>query len=224
MYKKVKAAARARLRPRQTEPARLHANDSTYVPAEKLIALGASTGGVEALITVLSAFPENCCPTIVTQHMPAGFTRSFAARLNRLCRPRVLEATDGALLEPGVVYLAPGTDTHLTVLKRGEKLKCHLDRADPVSGHRPSVDVMFGSVAKAMGAAAAGALLTGMGRDGALGLKAMREAGALTIGQDEATSTIYGMPRAAVEAGAVIRQLPLEAIGSELVRHCRARH
>src|SRR5262249_42717305 len=112
----------------------------------------------------------------------------------------------------------------LTVARGGQTLTCRLDRTESVSGHRPSVDVMFQSVAKAMGPAAAGALLTGMGRDGALGLKAMRDAGAFTIGQDEATSTIYGMPRAAVEAGAVVRQLPLEAIGSELVRHCRARH
>ena len=221
---KIKAAAHARLRPRQTEPARSHVHDPSYVPADKVIALGASTGGVEALVTVLSAFPENCSPTIVTQHMPAGFTRSFAARLDRICRPRVLEATDGAVIEPGVVYLAPGAEAHLTVVRRGEKLKCHLSRSQAVSGHRPSVDVMFESVAKVMGAAAAGALLTGMGRDGALGLKAMRDAGALTIGQDEATSTIYGMPRAALEVGAVTRQLPLEAIGSELVRHCRARH
>lgn len=224
LAEKVKAAARARLRPRQTESVRFHAHDAAYVPAEKIVALGASTGGVDALMRVLSTFPENCCPTVVTQHMPAGFTRSFAARLNRICRPRVAEAEDGALLKPGTVYLAPGTEAHLTVVKRGKNLACHLERSEAVSGHRPSVDVMFSSVATAMGAAAAGALLTGMGRDGALGLKAMREAGALTIGQDEATSTIYGMPRAAVEIGAVVRQLPLEAIGSELVRHCRARH
>jgi len=221
---KVKAAAHARLRPRNSEPARSHPSDSTYVPSEKVIALGASTGGVEALVTVLSAFPVNCCPTIVTQHMPAGFTRSFAARLDRICRPHVAEASDGAPLQPGIVYLAPGAEAHLTVVRRGKTLACRLERTESVSGHRPSVDVMFQSVAKVMGPASAGALLTGMGRDGALGLKAMREAGALTIGQDEATSTIYGMPRAAIEIGAVVRQLPLEAIGSELVRHCRARH
>jgi two-component system chemotaxis response regulator CheB len=224
LAEKVKAAAHARLRSRQTEPARFHAHDAAYVPSDKVIALGASTGGVDALMRVLATFPENCCPTVVTQHMPAGFTRSFAARLNRFCRPRIAEAADGAPLEPGVVYLAPGAEAHLTVLRQGKNLTCHLERTEAVSGHRPSVDVMFRSVAKAMGAGAAGALLTGMGRDGALGLRAMREAGALTIGQDEATSTIYGMPRAAVEFGAVIRQLPLEAIGPELVRHCRARH
>jgi two-component system chemotaxis response regulator CheB len=223
LAQKVKAAAHARVRPRRMEPVH-HADHSAYMPSEKVIALGASTGGVEALVTVLSAFPENCCPTLVTQHMPAGFTRSFAARLDRLCRPRVAEASDGAPLQPGTVYLAPGAEAHLTVARHGKNLTCHLERTDSVGGHRPSVDVMFGSVAMAMGPAAAGALLTGMGRDGALGLKAMRDAGAYTIGQDEATSIIYGMPRAAVELDAVVRQLPLDAIGSELVRHCRARH
>jgi two-component system chemotaxis response regulator CheB len=225
LAEKIKTAARAKLRIGGTCAPAVAAGDlSTYVPSDKIIAIGASTGGVEALINILSMFPENCCPTVVTQHMPAGFTKSFAARLDKLCRPSVAEAADGVPLEIGHVYVAPGTDTHLTVTGRGKAGYCHLVRSDLVNGHRPSVDMLFRSVAETRSKAAAGILLTGMGRDGAVGLKAMREAGASTIGQDESSSTVYGMPRVAFEIGAVEKQMPLEAIGSEINRLCRAHH
>lgn len=182
----------------------------------RIVAIGASTGGVEALSMVLAAFPAGCPPTVITQHMPPKFTTSFAQRLDRLCGSTVTEARDGDVLEPGRVYLAPGGDRHLTIVGSGRPT-CRLLRADTVNGHRPSVDVLFASVAKVAGAAALGVVLTGMGRDGAQGLAAMRSAGASTIGQDEASSLIYGMPRAAFEAGAVERQLPLHAIGSAII-------
>jgi two-component system chemotaxis response regulator CheB len=223
LAEKVKAAARAKLRPRPPRAKLGAAVDSAgFVPSDKIMAIGASTGGVEALITVLGKFPENCCPTVITQHMPAGFTKSFAARLDRLCAPHVTEAADDAPLEPGRIYVAPGGEAHLSVVRQGNAMRCRLVRSEAMNRHRPSVDVMFISVAAVAGAASVGALLTGMGRDGAAGLKAMRDAGAFTVSQDEASSVVYGMPRAAFEMGAVVKQVPLDDIGAELIRHCRA--
>ncbi|HTT99080.1 MAG TPA: chemotaxis response regulator protein-glutamate methylesterase [Rhizomicrobium sp.] len=213
---KVKAAATARLRP-------LEKKREVALPAhrmqfqKKLIAIGSSTGGVEALLEVLSHFPDNCPPTVITQHMPAGFTTSFARRLDRLCKPSVVEATDGETLDFGKVVLAPGAVSHLEVSGRGT-WRCRLVDDEPTSGHRPSVDRLFHSVARNVGANAIGAILTGMGRDGASGLLAMRQAGASTIGQDEATSIVYGMPRIAHEIGAVQSQLPLEKIGDHILK------
>lgn len=216
---KVKAAALARHKLRIPRPAPQAAAIGAPF-RKKLIAIGASTGGVEALIEVLSHFPADCPPTVVTQHMPAGFTASFARRLDRLSAPMVLEAFDGAVLEPGHVYLAPGGAAHLEVTGR-TTWRCRLIDDGLTSGHRPSVDRLFHSVAKAAGDQGVGALLTGMGRDGAEGLLAMRKAGAATIGQDEASAIVYGMPRAAFEAGAVMRQFSLEKIGGEILRLCR---
>jgi two-component system, chemotaxis family, protein-glutamate methylesterase/glutaminase len=218
---KVKAAAAARLH--LVKPARPSAapaptpRQSAYESDGRIVAIGASTGGVEALIAVLSKFPENCPPTVVTQHMPATFTKSFAERLDRLCAPRVSEASDGARLTEGQIYLAPGTLTHLEIVA-GRGLSCRLSNAGPVNGHRPSVDVMLNSVCIAAKSKAVGVILTGMGRDGADGLLAMRRAGAMTIGQDRATSLVYGMPRVAFEVDAVEKQLPLEKIGHEILR------
>lgn len=214
---KVKAAARARVRPLDRTagapaPARI-----AHEPDGRLIAIGSSTGGVEALIAILSRFPNNCPPTVITQHMPEGFTRSFAERLDRLCAPRVEEASDGAPLDVGRVFVAPGGLNHLEVAG-GTRLRCRVAPGEPVNGHRPSVDVLFSSVAKAVGPRAVGAILTGMGRDGARGLLEMREAGARTVGQDEASCVVYGMPKAAFELGAVERQAPLEKIASELLK------
>ena len=220
LAEKVKMAARAHVRPREAAAARA-APETGYQPANKLVAIGSSTGGVEALIEVLSRFPKTCAPTVITQHMPGHFLTSFAQRLNRICAAEVREAYEGAPLEAGHVYLAPGGEAHLEV-KAGRPLQCHLHVADKVSGHRPSVDVLFASAAEAAGKIGVGVLLTGMGRDGASGLKAMRDAGAMTIGQDEASSVVYGMPRAAFEIGAVTTQLPLGRIGDEIVRLCRA--
>jgi two-component system, chemotaxis family, protein-glutamate methylesterase/glutaminase len=218
---KVKAAA-ASSRHRQgarnapAVPTAGPAGNPDYRPRRKVIAIGASTGGVEALIQVLSRFPANCPPTVVTQHMPRTFTRSFAERLDRLCAPKVSEAVDGEPLDFGRVYLAPGGERHLEISNPAAP-RCRLVEGEPVNGHCPSVDVLFSSVAETGGRNSIGAILTGMGRDGAQGLLKMRRAGAHTFGQNERTSVVYGMPRVAFEIGAVEKQLPLEAIGEELV-------
>src|SRR5690606_2058921 len=203
---KIKTAARARVRPYggpapEPEPT---AEASSYRPDDVILGIGSSTGGVEALVAVLRSFPANCPPTVITQHMPATFTRSFAERLDRICAAHVAEAYDGARLAPGHIYLAPGGETHLEVVSNSAP-SCRLRPGDPVNGHRPSVDVLFHSLAK-LQKRTVGLILTGMGRDGAQGLLAMRQAGARTIGQDEATCVVYGMPRAAHEIGAVERQ------------------
>lgn len=193
-----------------------------YRVGRKIVAIGSSTGGVEALITVLQKFPANCPPTVITQHMPSSFTKSFAERLNRLCAPVVEEATDGARLQIGKIYLAPGGERHLQVANPSAP-SCRLIERDPVNGHRPSVDVLFDSVAEVAGRNAVGAILTGMGRDGAAGLLKMRHAGARTVGQNEKTCVVYGMPRVAYELGAVEQQLPLASIGEEILKLTAAR-
>ncbi len=217
---KVIAAARAQVR---AGPHRLEAAEpSGYAPDGRIVAIGASTGGVEALLRVLSAYPKACPPTLITQHMPAAFTANFAARLDRVCAPTVREAQDGAPIVPGVVHLAPGGVGHLEIAGREGAWRCRIRQGEPVNGHRPSVDVMFAALARAAGPRSVGVVLTGMGRDGAAGLSQMRRAGAATFGQDEASSVIYGMPRAAFELGAVAHQLPLARIGQAVVRACDA--
>ena len=213
----VKAASRARVRP-PAQPSTPCFSSGTRLNGH-LVAIGSSTGGVEALLAILSQFPPRCPPTVVTQHMPAAFTRSFAQRLDRLCAPQVAEAVEGAVLAPGQVYIAPGGPAHLQVIRAGGALRCRLREAAPVNGHRPSVDVLFESVARAAGRAAVGVILTGMGRDGAAGLLAMSRAGACTLGQDEASCVVYGMPKAAFEAGAVEQQHPLEGLAAAILRH-----
>jgi two-component system, chemotaxis family, protein-glutamate methylesterase/glutaminase len=216
---KIKAAARA---PRATLGAgkRHHPATSDFRPNGRIVAIGASTGGVDALFSVLSAFPANCPPTVVTQHMPATFTGSFAQRLDQNCAPRISEACDGAPLQPGHVYIAPGGVAHLEI-GGSHNLTCRLTEGPLTSGHRPSVDVLFRSAAR-LGPQAVGVILTGMGRDGAEGLLEMRHGGASTIGQDKETSLVYGMPRAAAECGAVERQLPLAAIPAAILESCQA--
>lgn len=228
LAEKVKAAARSQRRHIRSEPvvavqppANANAADA-YRNGRKIVAIGASTGGVEALITVLQKFPVNCPPTVITQHMPSSFTKSFADRLNRICAPHVEEATDGARLQIGKIYLAPGGDRHLQVTSTSAP-SCRLLDRDPVNGHRPSVDVLFDSVAELAGRNAVGVILTGMGRDGAAGLLKMRHAGARTIGQNEKTCIVYGMPRVACELGAVEHQLPLASIGEEILKLTAAR-
>jgi two-component system chemotaxis response regulator CheB len=215
---KVKAAARSRVRARGDAPASAAAPQGYRADPRHVLAIGSSTGGVEALLTVLGGFPADCPATVITQHMPATFTGSFAARLDRVCAPRVSEAVDGAPLTPGQVYIAPGGAAHLEVAT-GMTPRCRLVASDPVNGHRPSVDVMFNAVA-ALNRPMTGVILTGMGKDGARGLMAMREAGARTLGQDEATSVVYGMPKAAFELGAVERQLPLHRLSSAILELC----
>lgn len=217
---KVRAAHHARLTPlshRSPAGAAAPPPSTTYVSDGRVVALGASTGGVEALIEVLRHWPRNGPPTLVVQHMPAGFTENFAARLDRLCAAQVCEARDGETIGIGQVRLAPGGGAHLELSGAAKAPRCRLVSADAVNGHRPSVDVLFASVARVMGPLAVGAIMTGMGRDGAQGLRAMRDAGADTLGQDEASSVIYGMPKVAADVGAVARQLPLERIGPALL-------
>lgn len=219
LIEKVKAAARSRVRGTATrEPVRAVAG---FEPGNRILAFGSSTGGVEALISILESFPANCPPTVITQHMPAIFTAKFAARLDRCCEARVEEAQEGAPLQSGRIYLARG-DIHLEV-SGGFQPACRLREGAPVNGHRPSVDVLFESVARAFGARAVGVILTGMGRDGASGLLAMRQAGARTIGQDEPSCVVYGMPRAAFELGAVEQQAPLHAVAAAALELCSSK-
>jgi two-component system chemotaxis response regulator CheB len=181
-----------------------------------LIAIGASTGGVDAVRAVLARLPDDCPPVVVAQHMPSGFTTRFANRLNDQVGLNVMEAADRMQLNPGSVYIAPG-DFHLRVERSSGHLKCRVGQEENVSGHRPSVDVLFASVAEVVGAKAVGAILTGMGRDGARGLKAMRDAGAHTVGQSANSALVYGMPRVAFEEGAVVEQASVEAIAGKLM-------
>lgn len=188
-----------------------------YIPARKIIAIGSSTGGVEALIQVISKFPVNCPPTVITQHMPPAFTGSFANRLDKLSAPQVKEAEDGDRLEVGKVYLAPGGTRQMEVVNQTAP-KIRLTEGDPVSGHCPSVDVLFNSVAKIAGKNAIGVILTGMGRDGASGLLNMRNGGARTVGQDEKSCVVYGMPKVAFEIGAVETQHPIGQITDQIYK------
>jgi two-component system chemotaxis response regulator CheB len=216
---KVRMAAQARVGSRISAPARTAptraAPAASGAPNGKIVLIGASTGGVEAVLAILSEFPRQCAPTLVTLHLPAPFTKTFVQRLDRLCQPEVREATDGAPIVPGRVYVAPGTYTHLEV-SRGDTLRCVLREGELISGHRPSVDALFHSAAKAASGRSVGVILTGMGADGAKGLLEMRKAGARTIGQDEATSVVYGMPKSAFQIGAVERQSPLNRIAADI--------
>lgn len=216
---KVKAAARARVRP-FSGPITKATENRAYKAEDIVVGIGSSTGGVEALMTILSAFPATCPPTVITQHMPATFTKSFAERLNRVCAATVAEAWDGARLSPGHIYLAPGGESHLEVVGT-TALSCRLRQDGPVSGHRPSVDVLFHSIAR-LNRPSLGVILTGMGRDGAQGLLAMRQAGARTLGQDESSCVVYGMPRAAFEIGAVEKQAPLSRMSAAILGLCAA--
>jgi two-component system chemotaxis response regulator CheB len=214
---KIRAAAKSDVRGRsasRAEPPKT-AVRTAAAPEGALIALGASTGGVEAIRAVLSQLPADCPPVVIAQHMPAGFTGRFAARLDELCALKVVEAEDRMPLLPGHAYVAKG-DHHLRVERSSGQLKCRLGQEALESGHRPSVDVLFGSVARIVGPMAVGAILTGMGRDGARGLKLMRDAGAYTVGQSQASALVYGMPRVAFEEGAVVEQAPLEQIATKL--------
>ena len=219
---KVKTAAKARIRPlgRDRPTVATLPTGTGYSSSDKLIAVGASTGGVEALHRLISAFPADSPAILVTQHMPALFTAGFASRLNQRCSVTVLHATDGERVLPGHVYIAPGGQ-HLELARSGANYICRLNETAPVSGHRPSVDVLFRSVARAAGANSIGIILTGMGRDGAAGLLEMRQAGASTIGQDESSCVVYGMPKAAHEIGATEIELPIEKIAAHTLNDCR---
>ncbi|MEO1239598.1 MAG: CheB methylesterase domain-containing protein [Pseudomonadota bacterium] len=182
----------------------------------KALLLGASTGGVEALIKILSTFPQDCPPLLIVQHTGGSFSAGLARLLDSRAPIRVCEAEDGIAVRPGMAVLAPGDRFHLKMAVRGNSVRCSLVDEPPLSGHRPSIDVLFQSAVPAAKSIAA-AILTGMGRDGANGLLALKNAGARTFGQDEETSLVYGMPKVAAEMGAVEQQLPLDRIGPALL-------
>jgi two-component system chemotaxis response regulator CheB len=184
---------------------------------EQVVAIGASTGGTEAIKEVLMRMPLDSPGIVITQHIPKAFSGPFAARMNASCGLRVCEAQDGQQILPGHVYIAPG-DLHLLVVRDGALYRCRLNDGPPVQRHKPSVDVLFRSVAQNVGRNAIGIMLTGMGRDGAEGMKEMRDAGAACIVQDEATSVVWGMPGAAWEIGAAESQHPLAAIAGRTMQ------
>ena len=185
--------------------------------SSSIIAIGASTGGPDAIQLLLKSLPETLPGIVIAQHIPALFIAGFAERLNRVCALTVVRAREGDQVLRGHAYIAPG-DCHLLVERNGTHLRCVLSDDVPVNRHKPSVDVLFHSLAQNFGPDALGILLTGMGSDGAQGLKGMRDAGAQTIAQDKDSSVVWGMPGAAVKLGAVSDVLPLERIGRHIVR------
>jgi len=221
LIEKVKNAAstnveKPRLSPLATRPGTRVKPELAARSSERLIALGASTGGTEALSVVLESFTPEAPPTLIAQHIPEIFSARFADRLNERLPLTVREARDGDALLTGHVYVAPG-GFHLRVARRAGQHVCEVTADAPINRHRPSVDALFFSVAKAFGANALGALLTGMGADGADGLLAMSQAGARTLAQDQATCVVWGMPREAVRRGAAREVLPLDEIGSRIM-------
>ena len=216
---KVRAAALTRPRarsPAHQRPALSLDPDRSPSISDRIVAVGASTGGVEAVQRLLTGLPAHAPPILITQHMPPGFTASFARRLDTLCRMSVHEASQGQTVLPGHVYIAKGNE-HLEIERSGSNYVCRLHDDLPVSGHRPSVDVLFRSMATCVGANALGIILTGMGRDGAAGLLQMRKAGARTLGENEASCIIYGMSKSAKEIDALDAELPLNRIAEEII-------
>ena len=188
---------------------------------EKIIFLGASTGGTEATKEVLVNLPADCPAIVITQHMPPGFTKSYAARLDSLCRIRVAEACDGERILPGHAYIAPG-GFHLSVERSGANYIARVQDGEPVNRHKPSVEVLFNSAARVVGPNALGIMLTGMGADGAKAMKAMRDAGSYNWVQDEASCVVFGMPREAIAAGAANEVVPLNQIAPKLIERLRS--
>ncbi|MXV07551.1 MULTISPECIES: protein-glutamate methylesterase/protein-glutamine glutaminase [unclassified Xanthomonas] len=222
---KVKNAAKAKVRaldrPAAPKPASATANPAAvsslkFRTTDRLIAIGASAGGTEALRVVLEGMPADAPAVVMTQHLPAGFSTAFADRLNRHSAMAVREATEGEAILPGHAYLPPG-GKHLQVIRDGARWRCKIDDGPPVNRHKPAVDVLFQSVARNAGANAIGAILTGMGDDGARGLLEMLQAGASTLVQDEATSVVWGMPGTAFRLGAAQEVLPLDKIAERLI-------
>ncbi len=217
----IRFSSKANIRSAPARPVSAPTLSITGSPAaNKIIALGASTGGTEALIEVVKRLPKNSPPVVIVQHMPAGFTKMYAERLNRICQMDAKEAENGDRLRPGLIILGAG-EFHLRLAKDARGYYVTSKPGEKVSGHCPSVDVLFESVAEVAGNHAVGAILTGMGADGAEGLLKMRKAGAYTIGQNEATCVVYGMPGVAFKIGAVMKQLPLEKIAEEIISKVR---
>lgn len=190
-----------------------------HTTPKNIVAIGASTGGTEAIVAVVKDLPANTPGIVIVQHMPPVFTRMYAERLDKICKMRVREAQNGDRVEPGLILIAEGGDKQMRVKNdsRGYYVQCEV--GEKVSGHCPSVDVLFESVAKVAGPHAVGVILTGMGADGAKNLLEMKKAGAYTIGQDQATCVVYGMPMVAYNLGGVTTQMPLNNIGEGIVRH-----
>ena len=219
LIEKVRLAATARVRkvaaPATAGVAKPVLTLGSRAGTEKLIIIGASTGGTEAIKQVLLPMPPDAPGILITQHMPAGFTKSFAQRLDTLCKIRVKEAEDGERVLPGHAYIAPG-DRHLLVKKSGANYVTALSDEGPVNRHRPSVEVLFRSAAQCVGANAIGVMLTGMGKDGATAMLEMKRAGAFNLAQDEASCVVFGMPKEAIAAGGVDEVLPLGGIAERV--------
>jgi len=226
MLQVIKAAAKARVAGSPVRAATAHRESHNPPPAvlsqttDQVVALGTSTGGTHALEAILTRMPTNCPGIVVVQHMPEKFTAAFASRLNQLCRCEVREAVDNDRVVPGLVLIAPG-GLHMQLRRSGAQYRVGVSDGPPVNRHKPSVDVLFRSVAKVAGRNALGVIMTGMGDDGANGLLEMRRAGAHTIAQDRETSVVFGMPREAIERGAAAQVMPLLAIADAIVSGCR---
>jgi two-component system chemotaxis response regulator CheB len=220
LAEKIRTAARARVRgravrtPASSPPLRL---TQSYRPTQLLIAMAASTGGTEAIAEVLSVFPANMPPVVIVQHMPAGFTNSFAARLDHLSAMTVTEGKDGDLLEVGHAYIAPGGH-QMRVTGRKGRYNLKITDEPPYEHHRPSADLLFLSVAEVACPDAFGVIMTGMGKDGAKGLLAMKEKGSYNFAQDEETCVVFGMPKEAIAVGAIDEILPIQKLGERVVQ------
>ena len=219
---KIKAAASAKVR-RETRTLAPHSvprmSGSVMIKTtDTIIAIGSSTGGTEAVKDIPVTLPSNTPPILITQHMPERFTKTWADRMNSLCRISVKEAEDGDSVLPGHALVAPGS-YHMTLVRSGARYTVRIIQDPPVNRHRPSVDVMFDSIAKYAGSNSIGVILTGMGGDGAKGLQAMKQAGAVTIAQDEATCVVFGMPKEAIKLGCVDKVLPLDDIAGAMLEY-----
>jgi len=229
----VKAAAQAKLRPLHTaaRSSEKFSADAVLAPVgrarplrttEQIVVIGASTGGTEALRLLLEALPADAPGIVIVQHMPQGFTAAFARRLDESCRIAVKEAADGDTVLPGRALIAPG-NRHLLLKRSGARYCVEINDGPLVNRHRPAVDVLFRSAARDAGANAIGVILTGMGSDGALGMQELKQAGAVTIAQDEASCVVFGMPKEAIKLGCIDQVLPLERIAPALLQGCRPR-
>jgi len=225
IVEKIRIAARARIKPRphpssaagQAARLELAPVRNPLTSSEKLIIIGASTGGTEAIKDFLIQLPSDCPGILITQHMPEGFTRSFADRLDKLCKISVKESEGGERVLPGHAYLAPG-HSHLLLVRSGANYMTKLDQGPPVNRHRPSVDVLFNSAAANAGKNAVGVILTGMGRDGAAGMLEMKKAGAYNVAQDEASCVVFGMPKEAIAIGATHDVGPLHELPGRVMQ------
>jgi len=229
---KIRAAAKAQVKPRRIAPSPVHGEHglplirNPLTSSEKLIIIGASTGGPEAIKEFLMQMPSDCPGILITQHMPEGFTRSFAKRLDGICKIAVREAESGERILPGHAFIAPG-HSHLMLARSGANYVTQLDQGPPVNRHRPSVDVLFHSAAVCAGKNAVGVILTGMGKDGAQGMLEMKNAGAYNFAQDEASCVVFGMPREAIAIGAAhevgaLNALPAMVLGYLAAHSSRA--